>query len=267
MSSPRPLTVPEKATVAVTVSWVAGFVDTTGYLRLSHVLTANMSGNTVRVSIGAAALDWNVAAQRLWPLLAFVVGLIVSATIHEAGSRRGWIATSAIVFVAEAALLACFMALSTSVWGGNLQSAGAFYISTGLLGLGMGLQNATVTRVGALSVKTTHVTGTLTNFAEAFAQFLFWLRDRLRIRVRNRWRRVYRTARHQETLWESLLTGSLWLAFFLGGVCAALALGRWGNFSLLPVTAVLLVLAILDLRRPVAASDEHAKVLPEQSLR
>jgi uncharacterized membrane protein YoaK (UPF0700 family) len=167
-SAPKPLSVGEKALVAVAVTWAAGFVDTTGYLRLSHIFTANMSGNTVRVSLGAATWNWNMAAQRFWPLVAFVTGLLISAAIHEAGHRREFTRTSAIVFGMEAMLLACFLALSRTVWAGNLQSGEPFYVCTALLGLAMGLQNATITRVGALSVKTTHITGTLTSFAEAF---------------------------------------------------------------------------------------------------
>jgi uncharacterized membrane protein YoaK (UPF0700 family) len=266
-SAPKPLSVGEKALVAVAVTWAAGFVDTTGYLRLSHIFTANMSGNTVRVSLGAATWNWNMAAQRFWPLVAFVTGLLISAAIHEAGHRREFTRTSAIVFGMEAMLLACFMALSRTVWAGNLQSGEPFYVCTALLGLAMGLQNATITRVGALSVKTTHITGTLTSFAEAFGEFLFWLRDRLHAPYRNRWQRVYRTAWRQKTFREAVLTASLWIAFFLGGVAAVLGLHSWGNASLVPIVVFLLLLALLDLRRPIAASDEHAGHKPRAASR
>jgi uncharacterized membrane protein YoaK (UPF0700 family) len=257
MRKPQQLSIREKALVALLATWIAGFVDTTGFLQLSHILTANMSGNTVRVAIGAASLDWNKAAERFWPLVAFVAGLVVSAAIHEAGARRKILSTSAIVFGLEALLLGSFIWMSSERWHGNPTSVEGFYVSTTILGVAMGLQNATVTKVGALSIKTTHVTGTLTTFAESFSQFLFWAHDRLHATFRHRVQRVARTVLHQKTFRKAALLGGLWIAFFVGGVSAGLCLGSLHTFSLLPPLAVLIGLSALDLLRPIAASDEH----------
>ncbi len=257
MRSARVLTPLGKAAVAVSASWVAGFVDVTGFLLLSHVLTANMSGNTVHVAIGTATLAWSDVVRGGLALLMYVAGLVVSAIVHEAGVRHRVIRTSSIVLGAETALLIFFELLHSGVWQPG-DSWIVPYVAVTVLALAMGLQNATITRVGALSVKTTHITGTLTEFAAGLSQFLFWLHDRLQTKYRTRSRRVYRTALHQKPLRQALLLGGLWFAFFAGAVTGAMATPRWGGLALAPPIAVLIALTATDLIRPIAASDEHA---------
>jgi uncharacterized membrane protein YoaK (UPF0700 family) len=248
-----------KAGVAVSAGWVAGFVDVTGFLLLSHVLTANMSGNTVHVAIGTATLAWADVVRGGLALSMYVAGLIVSAVVHEAGLRHGLVSTSAVVLGAETVLLIGFEVLHAGIWqlGSTVQRP---YFEVTLLALAMGLQNATITRVGALSVKTTHITGTLTEFAAGLSQFLFWFHDRLQARYPGRRHRVWRTALHQKPLRQAVLLGALWIAFFAGAIAGALATGSWGALALAPPIGVLIVLTVLDIVRPIAASDEHAWV-------
>ncbi len=253
----QPLTPFGKAVVAISATWVAGFVDVTGFLLLSHVLTANMSGNTIHVAVGTATLAWADVVRGGLALVMYIAGLMVSAIVHEAGIRHEVIRTSAIVLGAESILLMIFELLHAGVF--QIGSAAlAPYAAVTVLSFAMGLQNATITRVGALSVKTTHITGTLTEFAAGLSQFLFWLHDRLQTGYRRRVPRVYRTAVHQKSLRQALLLGALWIAFFAGAVAGAEATPRWGRWALAPAILVLLSLTATDLVRPIAASDEHA---------
>lgn len=97
----------------------------------------------------------------------FVAGLIARAAIHEAGVRHGMIRTSAIVFGLEILLFGGFAYLQTQA-GFAVTNSGTTYLAMTMLALGMSLQNATLTRVGPLSVKTTHATGMLLRLARAF---------------------------------------------------------------------------------------------------
>ena len=47
MASPLPLSIKEKATLAVALSWGAGLIDVLGYLTLYQAFVAHMTGNTV----------------------------------------------------------------------------------------------------------------------------------------------------------------------------------------------------------------------------
>ena len=255
--NPRPLSAKEKAALALAITWVAGFVDAVGYLVLSHIYTANMSGNTVSVGLHLALLDWGQVARKGWPVLMFVAGLMFCSLIHESGKRAGVLATSSITFALEAAMLAAFIPLSAaSLHGGQLrvQSASLFYLIVALPALAMGLQNATISHVGALSLRTTHVTGSLTTLAEALAVYLFWLYDRTRGRFRRRIGLALRlTPRQKSAQALALMTGS-WIAFVTGAACGAFLNAKWQTACLLPPICLLLILALVDVFRPIAAA-------------
>lgn len=253
----HPLSPKEKAALALAITWVAGFVDAVGYLVLSHIYTANMSGNTVSVGLHAALLNWGEVARKGWPVLMFVAGLVFCAMIHETGKRAGILATSSITFALEAAMLAAFIPLSLAhLRDGQVQAptASFFYLIVALPALAMGLQNATISHVGALSLRTTHVTGSLTTLAEALAVYIFWLHDRTRGRFRRRVGIALRlTPRQKSAQALALMTGS-WIAFVAGAVCGAALNSKWHTACLIPPICLLLVLAALDLFRPIAVS-------------
>lgn len=255
--APHPLSPKEKAVLALAITWVAGFVDAVGYLVLSHIYTSNMSGNTVSVGLHAALMKWSEVAHEGWPVLMFVAGLVFCATIHEAGKRAGILATSSITFGLEAAMLAAFIPLSIHhLHGGQVQTSSLsfFYLIVALPALAMGLQNATISHVGALSLRTTHVTGSLTTLAEALAVYMFWLYDRTRGRF---WRRIgialRLTPRQKSAQALALMTGS-WIAFVAGAACGAVLNAKWHTACLLPPICLLLVLAVLDIFHPIAVS-------------
>ena len=58
----------------------------------------------------------------------------------------------------------------------DLQSPGYFGL-VALLAFAMGVQAATLTHIGPLTIYTTFVTGTLAKFSEAFTRSLFWSYD------------------------------------------------------------------------------------------
>jgi uncharacterized membrane protein YoaK (UPF0700 family) len=73
--------------VAVSLTLAAGFVDAFGFLTLSGVYTANMSGNTVLIGVHALT-DRANALLHAFTIAMFVVGLVTSGVIIEAGLRR-----------------------------------------------------------------------------------------------------------------------------------------------------------------------------------
>lgn len=245
------------AAVALAATWTAGFVDTVGFLLLSHILTANMSGNTVRIGVSAIDSNGAEALRRGWPVLMFVAGLVTSAIIHEAGARRRFLSTSAVIFALETLLLLAVDVFYLIRGVGQLAQGSSYLAAAALLAFAMGLQNATLTHVGALSVKTTHITGTLTQFAEGVSQFYFWARDRLSFQGNSRWRRTVLLAPHQKSFRQALLMLLLWSAFIFGAICAAAARRHFSELLLLPPAVMAFALAVIDVLHPLAASDEH----------
>jgi uncharacterized membrane protein YoaK (UPF0700 family) len=250
----------QKAWLAIGLTWVAGFVDIVGYTVLKQILNANMSGNTVLIPYHLFQHGPVNAAARGWAVLMFVIGLIACACIHEACIRHGILSSAAVTLGLEAVLLVVFVAdgkqYATAV--GNLPQlpTHAFYFLVGLACAAMGLQNATLTRVGALSVRTTHVTGTLAKFAESWSRYIFWFYDKTRGGQTGRFREALRLSFQHEDFRDAALTAALWLGFLVGALFGVWLLYLWRLNSLFVPIAVLLVFTIADLRNPVTTPQQ-----------
>lgn len=237
--------------VAIALTFVAGFVDAVGYLSLRHILNANMSGNTIAIGYNTIQGHPDVALERGFAVLMFVVGLFIAAFIHEFGHRHDVRSVSVIPFALEIGLLLAYISLGQPVLRGEevvpLHESTIYWLLA-LSTLAMGIQNATLTRAEALSVRTTHVTGTISKFAEATSRYLFWFYDRLRAGRSLRF--TLRASRLQRDFIDSQLTALLWIAFLAGGFAGAYLKYRIELFALLAPVAVLIVVIAVDMMRP-----------------
>ncbi len=248
----KPLGESQREVVALAMTWVAGVVDAVGYLTLDHLYTANMSGNTVRLGFRGAERNWMDAIRGGWPVLMFVAGLIVSAILIEFAKRTALRSRFAMPLALETAVLATFILLGDAwVHGGQIRpsAGGAFYFLVALPAIGMGLQNATLTSVGALNFHTTHVTGTLTSFAEKASEYFFWAFDRVRTGGAGE---ALRESGQNRDFRSMLFLAFQWLAFAIGAVCGGFLRDREGLMSLAPATFLVAVLACVDVIRPIA---------------
>jgi len=209
--------------LAITLTAVAGYVDAVGYLVLAHVFTANMSGNTVAVGQAMVTGDWSLFVRRGSVIPLFVVGALISRITIDAARRRSIRSVEAFLFLGEAALLAAF-------WIAG--SAGApFVVLIGLAGLAMGMQNATITKFGALNVRTTHVTGTVSEFAEKFAEVIL--------------------GRDGSNGRQAIELASLWLAYAIFAAFGVAAQMRWGLASLSVPIGIIVVVSIVLFARSI----------------
>jgi uncharacterized membrane protein YoaK (UPF0700 family) len=236
----------------VVLTGIAGYVDVVGYLSLSHILNANMSGNTIGIAYRTLETRGDLALHRGWAVLMFVVGLFAAAFIHEIGARKKFRPVAAITLGIEAVLLAIYVYLGTPrLQGVEIKPSPAmFYVLLACSTLAMGIQNATLTRVGGLSVRTTHVTGTVSKFAEAGSRYLFWLYDR--VHAGRSWAFAIKASRKQRDLIAAVLTAMLWIAFLAGGFAGAWLKQLIELRSLLVPVAILGTIAISDVFVPLA---------------
>ncbi len=145
---------------------VAGFVDVVGYLILHHLFVAHMSGNTARLGVALGHGHIGAAVPYVVAGAAFVGGIALGAVLMEvAPSGRP------VVLGAEALLLAALMiygGLSGNSRGGIAGSSLApFYVLVVLAIVAMGFQTSALSRVGGQTVRTTYVSGVLTNMTRA----------------------------------------------------------------------------------------------------
>jgi uncharacterized membrane protein YoaK (UPF0700 family) len=207
--------------LAITLTAVAGYVDAVGYLVLAHVLTANMSGNTVALGQSLVTGDWALLVRRGSAIPLFVAGALVSRISIDAARRRSIRPVEPFVFLGEAALIGAF-------WIAGYAHA-PFLALVALASVAMGLQNATITKFGALTVRTTHVTGTVSEFAEKFAEVL-----------------VGNGAKYGR---QAIELAALWLAYAIFAAFGVAAQMHWGLASLIvPITIVVIVSIVLFVR-------------------
>jgi uncharacterized membrane protein YoaK (UPF0700 family) len=248
----QPLDSVHKAVMAIGLTWIAGFIDIVGYVTLKQILNANMSGNTVLIPYHLFEHGPVGALARGLAVLMFVAGLIGCACIHEACVRRGILSSAAVTLGLEALLILIFVEEGRKYVSTSMPSC-AFYTMIALACGAMGLQNATLTRVGALTVRTTHVTGTLAEFAESWSRYMFWFYDKTRGPREGRFREAVRLSFQHEDFRDAAITAGLWIGFLLGALCGVWLLHLWLLNALFLPLVVLLAFAAADLRHPITA--------------
>jgi uncharacterized membrane protein YoaK (UPF0700 family) len=209
------------------LTFVAGAVNAGGFLAIGQY-TSHMSGIFAALAdnLVLGALDLVMAG--LGVLLLFVAGAACSAILINWGRRRGWSDFYALPLMLEAALLFGFGLLGSFAQG----SPGFILVAVVLLCFIMGLQNATVTKISGARIRTTHVTGMITDVGIELGKLVYRNGDLTRpatSRVRADRPKLYLL---------SLLLGS----FFAGGVFGAFGFQHWGFVSCLPLGLLLLLL-------------------------
>jgi uncharacterized membrane protein YoaK (UPF0700 family) len=226
LSPQRPFAALQKTPVALILTMVAGFIDVFGYVFIYGVYVAHMSGNTVATARHLVDLQFYGFLRHSWPIVTFVIGLMIGAFILDVQLRRPVAIPVSLPLLLEAILLGSFIAAASGI---NFtaaipaQPAGKYYLTVALLAVSMGLQNVVVRKVGGLNVYTTFVTGSLVKFAEAASSFVFWFRDRTHHRLRSRLGKVLRVALHQRDFLHIVLTSALFFAYLVGAYCGTLA--------------------------------------------
>lgn len=146
----------------VLMTIVTGLVDAFSYLVLGHVFVANMTGNVVFLGFAlAGARGFSIPAS-LVALTAFGLGALGSGRLGSAvGRRRG------ILLSATAALQAVFLAAAVvmAALAPSPLSAGYRYGLIVVLGISMGMQNATARRLAVPDLTTTVLTLTIVGIA------------------------------------------------------------------------------------------------------
>lgn len=217
----------EYSWMALALAAVAGSVDGTGYLLLYHIFTSHMSGNTVAMMIYVAGGNWHEAWRHIEPIIIFFFGIVAGIALTDLLVALRVARMFAVIAGLEFILLIAFFAFAHPpqqwmvVW-----PAGA-----------MGLQNAMLRRVGHYKVRTTFVTGMLTNTAQGLVETVQAL--------------ATRADDAREKFGDFLFYGGIWLCFACGGIVAGIiALGHGTEALLLPLSGLALLIGY-DLVAPV----------------
>jgi uncharacterized membrane protein YoaK (UPF0700 family) len=228
-----------KALVALILAFSAGCVDIVGFISFGHVFTAHMTGTTVHLGQRLMEFHWLKAAEAAGFVAAFVGGSIAGRAIIEIGSRRRMHSIAVATLLLESALIALVIPLRASR-----------IISLVFLAAAMGVQTATLTRVGSLTIHTTFVTGMLNKLAQLLSHAVFLFYDRIRGSQNA-------ASTQRKTLLEARFIFSVWVLYLAGAAMGTFMNVHWGVAGLVLPASVVSVLAIVDLWSPLAIEEER----------
>lgn len=221
------------------LAFVAGATNAGAFLAVRQY-TSHMTGLLSSMADAVALHQWHIAFAALGGVVSFMAGAALSAVLIVLSRRRELHSEYAAPLVLEALLLALF-----GLIGGRLATIDGLVVpaTVMLLCLTMGLQNAIITKISRAEIRTTHMTGIVTDIGIELGKLLY------------RGHRVNGERAHHVGVRARLrvLTGLL-SAFFLGGLLGALGFQSIGYLATVPLALLLMALAfapVLDDLTPV----------------
>ena len=209
---------------------VAGALNAGGFLAVGQY-TSHMTG-----MLSMAADDLILgrvvpAIAAFLMLMSFICGAASTALIVNYARRNHLRFIYTPVLLLEAGLLLAF-----GLAGVNLQRHEFINVSLTavLLCFVMGLQNALITKISNAEIRTTHVTGLVTDLGIELGKLIYWNRDKTTSHVTE-------VGPNSEKL---RVHASLIAMFFLGGILGAAGFKYLGFISTVPLAVALIVLAI-----------------------
>jgi uncharacterized membrane protein YoaK (UPF0700 family) len=218
--------------IAGYLALIAGIVNSAGFILLG-VFTSHVTGNVGRFA-DDLALQRSAAPYALILILAFFGGAVLASVALETTSRSRPRTYSLLLFV-EAGLLATFALLSFIM---NTTNPRFHDVQAILLCVAMGMQNSFVTRLSGAVVRTTHLTGVVTDLGiETARWFRLWrakLAEKTGVRLV-----VGVDAPVAPQAPRTYLLLTIAGAFICGSAIGAVSAARWGQLSLLLPTLAL----------------------------
>jgi uncharacterized membrane protein YoaK (UPF0700 family) len=240
----------QKSRLAISLSWIAGYTNVVTLLVTGHVVS-HMTGNTTVFSSAIGAGDGTQIKEIGSILIFFLLGAAFSGSLTEIARRRGLASKYILPIGIEAVLLALLGLLMAHYANGHDASLGIYFAL--LAAFAMGLQNATITHISGAEIRTTHVTGVITDLGLEGVQFLIWWRDKVRSRKNpQRLVRTLRISRRHPTFLRLLLLASILGSFGFGAIIGTVLLARFPHLVMLVPVCFLLWIIFMDWQHPVA---------------
>lgn len=222
--------------VLLLLAGVSGSIDAMGYLKLGHVLTANMTGTTVLLGIAAGQGKFLAAIRSLVALMGFMTGVGVgSVLVGRQGRDSSWVRTLSLSLSLECGLIV----LMAVLWLAYMRPNETFVIFACIIlsSLAMGMQSATIRHLGIPGVVTTYISGTITAVVTE---------------VVGNFRGVLGSLGGAGTPalpppLEKRMGLQLWIFLVYGGVAALTALIYLQGIRFLPLVPLVLILCVLGI--------------------
>jgi len=211
-----------------TLAFVAGATNAGGYLAVRQY-TSHMTGVVSAMADNLVLGNRDLVLGGVGGLLSFVTGAACSAVMVNYARRHRMHSEYAAPLLLEALLLLCF-----GLVGARLSSIAGLFVplTVMLLCFIMGLQNAVISKLSNAEIRTTHITGVVTDIGIELGKLAYWNASAMpgQPGVRANRSRL------------KILT-TMAVCFFVGSVAGALGFKHVGYTSTLWLALLLVMLA------------------------
>lgn len=212
------------------LAFVAGAANAGGFLAVGQY-TSHMTGMLSALADNLVLGQFVLVGAGIASVLAFLFGAMSTAWIVNWGMRRQLRSAYGLPLLLEAVLLLVFGLFGAVM---SLWHTVFLPVTVVLLCYIMGLQNAVITKISQARIRTTHVTGLVTDLGIELGKLLYVNRhpDMQPVRADRERLRVH---------------AQLVLSFLVGGIAGALGFKHLGYVSTLPLALALLLLVLRPL--------------------
>ncbi|TXI70662.1 MAG: DUF1275 domain-containing protein [Limnohabitans sp.] len=229
--------------LGLVLAFVAGAINAGGFLAVQQY-TSHVTGMVSNVADQLVLGQLDLVVDGVVAVLAFVCGAMTCALLINFARRKDLSSEYALPLLLEAALILCFGLL-----GAQLARFETLLVpfTVVLLCFIMGLQNAIVTKLSNAVIRTTHMTGIVTDLGIELGKLLYWNRDpHIPLKVRADRERLK-------------VLGGLLSCFLVGGITGALGFKFAGYAFTLPIALLLAVMALVPAIDDLQLSDHRRK--------
>ena len=207
----------------------AGAINAGGFLVVG-MYTSHMTGFASMISDMLVLGSFTVAIGATGALLAFVAGAACTAVLVNWARQNHLRSEYALPLLLEAGLLLVFGLLGATL---NRQTPFAVPLTVLVLAFTMGLQNALVSKISASQIRTTHMTGVITDMGIELGKLFYWNQGARPPELQVRANRI-------KLRLHAMLLG----AFMAGGVVGAAGFKYLGFVWVLPMAGLLLLMSL-----------------------
>ncbi len=217
------------------LAFVAGAVNAGGFLA-GQRYTSHMTGIISGIADDLVISEIAIVLAGIAFLMSFVSGAAVTAILINWARRKHLHSEFALSLCLEAVLLLLF-----GVLGYSLNILVEVFVPTTILLLCfvMGLQNAIMTKISKAEIRTTHMTGIVTDIGIELGRLLYWNRDHSSMPQK-------RVVADREKLKIHLMIFSL---FLIGAIIGAVSFKSFGYVTTVPFAGFLILISLPPLAK------------------
>ena len=223
--------------LASLLALVAGILNSVGFIAVAFY-TSHMTGVSAQVADQLVLGDYYLVGVGLLSVASFIAGAMACAVIFNWGRRRGLRGRYANVLLLEGVLMLVFGLLAE-----ELTASWREIVFIPVLCFTMGLQNAIITKISGAQIRTTHVTGMVTDIGIEMGKLAYLNRTPGLDPVRGNAPKL-------------AMLASLVLLFVLGGIIGAAGYLAIGFAVLVPCALLLVIVSHRPLMTDLGAHAE-----------